>query len=186
MHSWSRLWTGATHDVVAALVHENLAADQKPSEAIKNAQAAQHEGDFTYRDMANAWIASQEQNDGGKHVDTERKILPEASFSPEAPLPPGTNDLSLELKGERFGQFQGARVSTTLSGQSRSLDQDPETSARLENDMARLIRTGKILWTEPNQTVSRKDLFDKSGEPYLGLIRWTDGAPTIERVTIAG
>ena len=94
------------------------------------------------------------------------RSCPRRAFPPRPRSPPGTNDLSLELKGERFGQFQGARVSTTLSGQSRSLDQDPETSARLENDMARLIRTGKILWTEPNQTVSRKDLFDKSGEPY--------------------
>lgn len=205
-HSWSRLWTGAMYDVVRGIIDSNLAAGQAPAEALKNAadeglrvyanllKTTAPEGDFTYRDMANALLRSQQQNDGGKHtalirrVMTERQILPAQQQFMEESLqspPTGSSPLTIQLQGAEFGRFSGATVSTLLSGQHRALFQDAEDRTRLQQDMARLVKAGRIKWTEPHQAPSPRDLFNPQGEPYLGVVRWVDGKPTIERVTIA-
>ena len=57
-------------------------------------------------------------------------------------------------------------------------------AADLKHDMKRLIDAGRILYTEPNQTLQTKDLFDKDGVPYAGVVRWIDGNMVIEKNTI--
>lgn len=204
-HNWSRLWTGAMYDVLRGIVAENLAAGQMPAEALKNAageglqmyadllRTTAPEGDFTYRDMANALIRSQNQNQGGKHADLLRKVMRERQILPatqpfvqgqlQSP-PTGSSKLTIQLQGPEFGKFSGATVSTLLSGQNQALFQDTEERSRLEADLARLIQAGQIKWTEPNQSPSPKDLFNEKGQPYLGVVRWTEGQPTIERLAL--
>lgn len=76
-HSYSRLWTGAVYDLLAAMVEENLSRQQGPRQAI---QAAAQEGlemlgrllrkapkaGFTYQQMASAFVQSDREFNQGK------------------------------------------------------------------------------------------------------------------------
>lgn len=201
-HNFSRLWTGAFYDVMKGMTDENMRAGMTPKEALRAAadeglamygrvlRSTAPEGDFTYRDMARAFIAAEDRN-GGKNSDllrqvfTDRRILSPGSLDEES-LPQGTRTVSTVLEGPQFGRFQGARVENLVSGAVASLDGDGEAEAKLQDDLARLIKAGEIKWTEPNQAVATKDLFDDHGHPYKGVVRWSDGQMSIERVTIAG
>ena len=94
-------------------------------------------------------------------------------------------DLTITLDGPEIGKFSGAKVSSKVedNGEVGMVD----TSAlELAQDMKQLIQNGCILYTEPNQTVEKKDLFDKNGNPYIGVVRWTNGEMTIERNKMIG
>jgi len=202
-HNYSRLWTGAFYDVVKGITDDNMRQGMTPKEALRAAadeglamygrvfRTTAPEGDFTYRDMARAFIAAEDQGNRGKRSDllrqvfTDRRILPQGSLDDEAP-PQGTRTVATTLEGPQFGKFQGARVETLVSGATASLDGDGEAEAKLQDDLARLIKNGEIKWTEPNQVVTTKDLFDDHGHPYTGVVRWTDGQMSIERVKIVG
>lgn len=89
--------------------------------------------------------------------------------------------------GDRFGQFQGMEVSHTVSGESgRSLTDNQNEKDRLPTTMARLIANGDILMTVPNQDPSKLNLIKPDGEPYRGVVRWTEGKPVIEPTFVIG
>ncbi len=205
VHNFSRLWTGAFYDVFTGIVNENRAAGMDPAQAIREAS---NEGlrmlgrlvkgaprfDFTYKDMAKAFIASDRDGNGGKHVDLitraykNRDILP-ADFNPSS-LPPtqgGSRSLTQEaaavqkdlvpLVGD-FGNFSGALVEVARDADAaRFANDDSDVRA----DIKHLIDAGRILYTEPHQRLSDKDLIDRNGNPYIGVLRWKDGQPVIER-----
>ena len=204
VHNYSRLWTGAFYDVFSGLVDENRAAGMEPAQAIREASneglrmlgrlvKAAPRFDFTYKDMAKAFVASDRDN-GGKHVDLitqvykNREILP-ADFS-AATLPP-SQSFSRSLTDEAaavqkdlvplvgdFGNFSGAMVEVPRDADTaRFANDDSDVRA----DIKHLIDAGRILYTEPHQRLSDKDLIDKNGNPYIGVLRWKDGQPVIER-----
>lgn len=207
-HNFSRIWSGAVYDVIKGITNDNLKAGMDPATALKAASTegiqmyarlmkAAPEGDFTYKDMANAFIASDKSGNGGKHVDlltkvfTERNIIQpstgmvERDFEGEM-LPSGTRDLEVTLDGPQFGMFAGAKVATKLSGDAgmRMMGDDGAAADKLSTTMNRLIKQGDIKYTEPNQVVTQKDLYKADGHPYDGIVRWVDGQMTIEKVGI--
>jgi hypothetical protein len=204
VHNFSRLWTGAFYDVFAGIVAENRAAGMDPATAIREAS---NEGlrmlgrlvkgaprfDFTYKDMAKAFIASDRDGNGGKHVDLitrsykNRLILP-ADFTPAqagpSPAPRSLTDEQAAVQKDLvplvgdFGNFSGAVVEVPRDADAPRLAAD---DSAVRADMKHLIDAGRILYTEPHQRLSTKDLFDKNGQPYIGVLRWRDGQPVIER-----
>jgi hypothetical protein len=206
-HSYSRLWTGAMYDVLHAITDRNIAAGQAPRDAIKAAGAeglklyaglmkTAPQGDFTYADMAQALIQADKQSNDGKDTDIitkvmkDRLILPQSfksdavQFKAETPESKTVRNITVRLNGPQYGKFSGATVESALSGDS-PLSKDAEASQRVKTSVQNLIAQGRILYTEPNQSVKTKDLFDKQGRPYVGVVRWTDGHMSIERVKIA-
>lgn len=206
-HSFSRLWTGAMYDVLHAVTDRNLAAGQAPKDAIRNAGAeglklyaglmkTAPQGDFTFADMAQALVAADKQSNDGKDSDIitkvmkDRKILPDSfdsnTFKLKAATPEANTvrNITVRINGPQYGKFSGAVVESALSGDS-PLAKDAEASERVKTSLQKLIAQGRILYTEPNQTVKTKDLFDNKGRPYVGVVRWTDGQMSIERVKIA-
>ena len=205
VHSWSRLWTGAFYDVMKGMVDQNVKAGMSPSEAIRAAGDENLKlyglllkdaprGEFTYQQMAQTLLKVDEKSNGGKNqelirkVYTDRKILgPQAAEvnldSERDPEAPALRTVSVTLDGEGFGMFSGAKVETPVDGAS-PLYQDVESKNRLKDNVQRMIAQGRILYTEPNQKIEEKDLFDKGGHPYAGVVRWVDGQMTIERVPI--
>lgn len=206
VHSYSRLWTGAFYDTLKAMVDSGVAAGQTPAQALRAAgdealamygnlmKEAPH-GDFTYRQMAEAMLKSDEKHMAGRNSEllrrifTERLILP---ASPEArlmvepepdPNAPPTRTLAVTLTGGDYGMFEGARVETPVDG-SNPLAKDVEARNRLKGNLKRLIAEGRILYTEPHQKITPKDYFDPEGRPYLGIVRWEDGQMVIERLKV--
>lgn len=105
VHSYGKLWSGAFYDVMVAINSENMAKGMDPKAALKatgteglklmgNLMKIAPQGDFTYRDMAEAFVSSDQQFNGGQRADllkqvfTDRLILPaEAPPAPPAPAP---------------------------------------------------------------------------------------------------
>ncbi|MFN8609259.1 MAG: hypothetical protein U0931_17105 [Vulcanimicrobiota bacterium] len=204
VHNFSRLWTGAFYDVFTGIVNENRAAGMDAAQALREAS---NEGlrmlgrlvkgaprfDFTYKDMAKAFIASDRDGNEGKHVDLitqsykNRGILP-ADFSLSevgpSPVPRSLTDEQAAVQKDLvplvgdFGNFSGAVVEVPRDQDTPRFAAD---DAALRADMKHLIDAGRILYTEPHQRLSNKDLFDKNGQPYIGVLRWKDGQPVIER-----
>lgn len=181
-HSFARVWTGAFYDVLTAIAKDSSC---EPKEALR--QAAREglkmyarllqkapEGDFTFPQMAQALVDSENQLNMGRYTDlitrvfTERKLL-----VPGTERPGPAEKRTLTLDGPEFGRFQGATVEQ-LGG----------SDARMKAGLARLIAAGDIKYTEPNQPVRRQDLFKPDGSPYAGVARWTDGQLTLERISI--
>ena len=92
------------------------------------------------------------------------------------------HDMTVTLDGPEFGKFSGAEVTAKVSSGIGAMNDNPGQD--LINDMKMHIQNGSILYTEPNQVVEKKDLFDKNGNAYIGVVRWTDGKMTIERNTM--
>ena len=220
VHNFSRLWTGAFYDVFKGLVSESIQGGQKPADAIKSAsnegwamyrrlfgptgdsaapKGTAPEGDFTYKDMAKAWIKGEKEL-GGKHaalvakVMADRGILPAGAAETDThdALPSGTRTLTVQLTGGVPDALKGARVSTTLSGSSEGgqADQNAEAAARLHANIGRMIKNGDILLTSsagvPSEEQMRK--VDSSGttvghfRAYLAVD--PDGSKTIKRTPI--
>lgn len=211
VHSFSRLWTGATYDILKGIVDANMASGQSPKEALKaggeallsiytNLFKTAPKGDFTYRDMAQAMCKSDEQSNNGKNVAlmtkvfTDRKILGQVAFSstPRTSFveagsenaAEGTQNIRVALHGADYGMFDGAIVENPVE-KDGALTKSGETGARVQDSLKKLIAEGRIKYTEPNQVVTHKDLFDNQGRPYAGVVRWQDGHMVIERVLIA-
>ena len=207
VHNFSRLWTGAFYDVFKGVVSENIKAGQDPATAIKNASneglamygrlfgknGTAPEGDFTYRDMASAWIKA-EREDGGTHADlvaqvmSDRGILPKtASLFESVPetLPAGVRDLTTQLLTDVPDAYKGAFVSTKLSGANDGIFEDAEATTKLQSDVARAIQNGDVLIradgaTEP-PTAEELRKPDGSGF-YKGYLETgADGQKTIHR-----
>ena len=207
VHNFSRLWTGAFYDVFTGLVNENRSAGMEPAQAIREAGA---EGlrmlgrlvkgsprfDFTFKDMAKAFVASDRDGNGGKHVDLitqaykNRDILPADFTAADAPPAPASRSLTQEAAAVQkdlvpllgnFGNFSGAMVEVPRDTDAPRFAAD---DAGVRDDMKHLIQNGRILYTEPHQRLTDKDLFDKNGQPYIGVLRWKDGQPVIERNSV--
>lgn len=204
-HDFSRLWTGAFYDVFATITDEKKAAGAAPKDAIKQAGAEctkllanlmkeAPRGQFTYRQMAEAFVRSDERHNGGQRaglirdVFTNREILPKpgtASFASLETVPPSSNFRMVEttLRGSEFGQFEGAMVKTPLDN-GFPLGKDVETARRTQADLKGLVANGRIKMTNPGQKVETKDLFDSEGRPYIGVVTWDNGQMNIERVQV--
>lgn len=198
VHSWSRLFTGAVYDVMTGIVARNVAEGMDPKAAIKDGGAQMislygnlmkeaPKGDFTYEQMANCLLKADANHMDGKNQDiiresfTNRNILHGGMGVNDVDY--GASDyrmMSVKLDGDGFGMFSGAKVETPVSGMS-TMESNNAASSDLKTNMRRLISSGRILYTEPNQKVEQKDLFDKDGVPYMGVVRWVDGEMTIER-----
>lgn len=203
MHSWSRIWTGAQYEILGAMVKEKMSEGMSAAEAVKSAGAETLKlygqmlkeaprNEATYRGMALGMLKADADNNGGKNHDIilntfrERNILSSTDDTPmvaldEAGQPERT--VTVTLNGDEFGVFNGAEVSGKTGGEMSALD---NSRSELREDLKRLIDQGAILYTEPNQVVEKKDLFDKNGNPYIGVVRWTDGKMVIERNTMIG
>jgi len=200
VHSWSRLFTGAVYDVMTGIVNRNIENGMEPAAAIKSAGSEMislygnlfkeaPKGDFTYEQMANSLLKADAKYMDGRNGDiirtafTNRNILHEGSSALED-VDYGSQELrmvNVTLDGDGFGMFSGATVETPVdSGRMFAM----EDSDKFKSNMKRLIADGRILYTEPNQKVETKDLFDKNGVPYMGVVRWVDGQMVIERNTI--
>lgn len=205
MHSWSRIWTGAQYDMMGEMVKDNMRSGMPAAQAIKEAGSeclklygglmkVAPKTDCTYREMALGLLKADAAMGGKNHANivkcfTERNILQEGddmrtndvTFNSIAS---GSKNVTVTLEGSEYGMFSGAEVSAKVSDNGMSM---VDTSADdLRKDMQRLIKSGCILYTEPNQTVERKDMFDKNGNPYMGIARWTDGKLVIERTKMIG
>jgi len=149
-------------------------------------------GQFTYRQMAEAFVKSDEKHNAGqqagriREVFTNREILsPNLYANAEDAVPASENFRMVQttLRGSGFGQFEGAVVKTPVD-EAFPLGKDVETEKRTRDDIKRLIDAGRILMTNPGQRVETKDLFDAQGRPYVGVVTWENGQMNIERVPI--
>lgn len=207
VHSLSRLWSGATYDILGAIVKQNMADGQDVKAAITGAAdevlkmqfrllkaGNAPDGSFKFKDMAKALVKSENELNGGKYtgiiksVMDARKILPASEAGlVEDSVAVGSHEVSTTLSGDRFGQFAGARVSQINSGDApRGFAESDASKKELENDMAALIEAGDIKMTEPNEDPSKVNLFKANGEPFRGVVRWESGQPVIEPTLIAG
>ena len=206
VHNFSRLFTGAFYDVFSGLVDENRASGMEPAQAIRQASnegirmlgrllKASPRFDFTYKTMAKAFV--QAERSGGSHAELvakvykDREILPkDFSVADVPPLDNSTSSLTQEslaiqkdlvpLVGD-FGNFSGASVEVARDPQAPRFVADDQ---QVRDDIKSLIDSGRILYTEPHQNPTGKALFDKNGDPYIGVLRWRDGQPVIERNTV--
>ena len=199
VHSYSRLFTGAVYDVLTGMVDQRRASGTPAKEAIRASAeeltrlyggllTTAPQGNFAYRDMANALLeADRKVNQGARQdlltqVFTQRQILGAPTLAALLPSDGPVSSVTTTLDGPEFGRFQGAEVSQPSSG-ALGLTSAAEESA-LRQDLQNLIRDGRVLYTEPGQAVSRQDLLDGDGNPYIGVVRWLDGKMTIERVDL--
>ena len=212
IHSFSRLWTAAHYDLLKSLVSERLQAGEKPDVALRDSnrellQMLAHmireapRGDFTFRDMAIAFVRSDKIHNGGKRAELienvfkAREILPqdlapemlEVPISParlfaseEAPFTP----VRMTLGGD-FGMFSGAEVEVPVATE-RALFKSDEIRQETQDDIRRLIAAGKIRYNDPNyQMKFPQDYFNPQGDLYLGSVTWVDGKMKIERLAVA-
>lgn len=101
VHSFSRLWTGAYYDLMAGIQARNMASGMDAESALRatadeslkmlaNAMKDAPQGDFTFRDMANAWIAADQKYNNGANAElmtsvfTNRRIIGDAPARPTA------------------------------------------------------------------------------------------------------
>ncbi|MDO5295388.1 MAG: hypothetical protein Q4F00_01935 [bacterium] len=203
MHSWSRIWSGAQYDLLSAMVENKMAGGMTQAEAIKSAgkecldlysktlQLAP-KTNCTYRQMAQCMLKADAQLGGNNHqfiVDsfTNRNILFEGDDQPDmmamsVPDNPVPQNVTVTL-GDDCGMFAGAEVSGVI-------ERDPnvmyatDAGTELSQDIKLLIDQGSILYTEPGQHLSLADKFDKNGNPYIGIVTWTEGKMVIERNTM--
>ena len=200
-HSFSRVWTGAFYDVLASICRskmeeEGMSARQAlastADEGLKMLARQMRkapDGDFTFPDMAAALLSSENELNAGRYsvfiqeAFANRNMLPEGAnlVDPSEPIEPGTTALSARIES---GPLAGATVSTLLSGSTRLMRDQESERHRLLSDIKRLQSQGRILMTEPNQVIRSEDLFDPHGHPYAGIVRWSDGEMTLERIPI--
>lgn len=191
-HSLSRLWTGASYDILTGIVNHNLSNGQDPKTALRNGgeellkmqgrllQEAP-EASFRFADMARALLKSEDLHNQGQYsaliaeIMDRRQILPKQAELFETDLSE-SRKVTITLKE---GPFAGMQVSHRVSGHSRENDEE-----RLAQTMARLIAKGDILMTMPNQEPT--SLIKPDGEPYRGVVRWQHGQPSIEPSYVIG
>lgn len=103
VHDFSRLWTGAFYDVLCAINNEAIAAGASPKEALRaagqeglkllaNLMKNAPQGEFTYREMAEAFVASDREHNNGARADLIEKVMKDREIipTPAEPTPPPT------------------------------------------------------------------------------------------------
>ncbi len=215
IHDFSRLWTASHYDVLNGMVQQRIqdgaAADVALRESNKellkmlaNLLKEAPRGDFTYKDMAIAFIKSDKIHADGKHVEllqkvfTDRKILPAdlpAETFETAPArehtrlfqsseEPGYGQMGITL-GQDFGMYSGAKVEIPVAS-DRLLFKSDELREQTQDDIRRLIQAGRIRYNDPNyQMKFPNDYFNPQGEVYIGAVVWEGGQMKIERLAIA-
>jgi hypothetical protein len=202
-HSFSRLWTGAHYDVLEGMVSAKMQAGMAADEALRQANRElfrmlaqllpdSPRGDFTYQDMAIAFIRSHKKHGGEQAqlletVFRARKILPEdldpALLEPDntANLLPDDEVRTFQIKlGPKCGAYAGARVEVPVSAERALFKND--IASETEAEISRLIEAGQIRYTSPWEKLEfPRDYFDSEGRAYTGIVRWVDGQMHIER-----
>lgn len=207
MHSWSRLYTGTMYEAFTNMVNRNMAEGQDCAAAIKDCGKQMielyaktlkdaPEGEFTYEQMANCMLKTDREQMGGKNQEilraafTNRNIIHSNMNALDAAPDTGAKNtrlMTVSLDGGDFGMFAGAKVKTHVDADKMSISETSSQEAKdLKANMQRLIKSGRVLYTEPNQKIEKKDLFDSQGRPYIGVVRWVDGEMTIERNAMIG
>ena len=191
MHDWSQIFTGAQYDILTDITARNIREGMDPAQAIKaagresmeilaGAVKTSPERDASYRDMALCMLKYDAENNDGRNHDVildnmiKRNILQEGDDTPTAAdmqAMSSSENVTVTLSGPEYGMFSGAEV----TGSSR------HGAPSLLKDLKNLIKNGSILYTEPNQSVTKEDLFDRNGNAYVGVVRWVDGKMTIEQ-----
>lgn len=199
-HSLSRLWTGAIYEVLTGIVNDNLAQGQEVKAALRAGgeellkmqgrllqPGMAPDGSFRFAEMARALIQSEDKLNGGKYsaligqVMDRRQILPQGAGLLAQELS-GKHPVAVTLQGDQFGPFAGMEVRHQVSGERRGLLEEEQ----LSKDLARLIAHGEILMTSPTQDPSQLNLIKADGEPYRGVVRWSEGKPMIEPTYVIG
>jgi len=164
VHSFSRLWTGAFYDILSAVQAQNMASGMDAKTALQAtgqtaiqllARCVQNapQGDFTYRDMANAWVDAENKNDGGKlsaimtKVFTDRGILGDQPTPPPAPAPtpdptpdpnpaPPANSHLFTMTREGLKPLDSVtrQVNVRLSGPEYGIFNGAKVSTLVDND----------------------------------------------------
>jgi hypothetical protein len=215
-HNFSRLWSGAFYDIFTGMVSNHESADKMdPATAIKtsskealasyaalftaNGKGDAPEGDFTYKDMANAWIKSDKENNGGKLAPLIAKVMSDRGILPKAEglvanaaaytLPSGTRDLTINLTAGNGipAEFDGAKVTNKLSGSpNEGMFEDADAGISLQNQIAKDIKSGNILVRAPGATgnPSADELRKPDGHFYKAYLQTVDGEKTIIRSKI--
>lgn len=214
IHDFSRLWIGAHYDVLNGMVKQQIEGGAAPDVALResnkelltmlaNLVKEAPRGDFTYKDMAIAFIKSDKKHANGKHAEliqkvfTDRKILPAdlpadlLEVTPsreEARLfqndEPAVTQLGVTL-GDDFGMFSGARVEIPVSPE-KLLFKSNELQDQTQDDIRRLIQAGRIRYNDPTyQMKFPHDYFNPQGEAYIGAVTWEGDQMKIERLAIA-
>ncbi|NDD27765.1 MAG: hypothetical protein EB084_05795 [Proteobacteria bacterium] len=144
VHSFSRLWSGAFYDVVAGIQARNMAAGMDAECALKstgeetmkligNAMKDAPQGDFTYRDMANAWIAADQKYNNGANGELMTQVFTNRGILGDAPVPdPGTPG-----GGDDDGDGDEGKVKsnlTTVTGEGRKPLDDLTRSVQVRLD----------------------------------------------------
>ncbi|MBQ7529269.1 hypothetical protein IJT10_05140, partial [bacterium] len=191
MHSWSQVYTGAMYDAFTKMVSRGMADGQTAAEAIKDCGQQFIElyaktlkdgpkGSFTYKQMANCMLKIDREQMGGRNQEIlrtafqGRDILPsgEMGIASEDVGPKNFRKMSVSLDGGDFGMFTGARVDTMVDADKMFINEaDSSEAQETKQNLQKLIKAGRILYTEPNQKIEKKDLFDKDGMPYAGVLR---------------
>ncbi len=199
-HNFSRVWTGAFYEVLTAICRSKMEEGLSAREALAatadeglrmlgRQMRKAPDGDFTFPDMAAALLASEKELNGGRYAPmiqeafAARNMLPEGAnlVDPAEPLGPGVTPVSTQFSS---GPLAGVTVTTLLSGSTRLMRDTQSEQVRLQRDVERQFRLGRILMTEPNQVVRPQDLFDAHGHPFFGVVRWVDGQMQLERIPV--
>ncbi len=195
-HEWSLIWSGATYDMLAARVAARRDVGQPVDTAVRGAasdllamyarllQPGQApDADFTYAQMAQAWIRSEDQLNDGRFTSLIEKtmrargILPADRKVVELPEQ-GSHWQETVLPAEpRFGALAGCRVRSLVSGEGRG---GPD--ALVLEQVADLLARGDILLTLPGVEPAECSWRKANGEFYRGVVRWDQGQAILEPV----
>ena len=164
-------------------------------------------GKFGYRDMAVAFIQSDKLYHNGQRAELIQKVFTDRNILP-ADLPaellerdeasrravassrlfqsdqaPAFEPVSITL-GPELGQFAGAKVDVPVSTEE-GLFKSEHLQSTTERDLARLIKAGKIRYSDPHVRVRSEEHYNPNGEVYEGAVVWEDGQMKIERLHIS-
>lgn len=215
IHSFSRLWVGAHYDLLQALVQERLQSGKAPDAALRESNQEllnmlarllkeSPRGDFTFKDMAVAFVKSDKIHGEGKRAEliqkvfTARKILPADLDPAQLEAAPARDQAALFQSQERaavspvsvqlgddFGMFSGARLEIPVAAE-RALFKSEQIQSETQEELRRLIAAGKIRYNDPSyQMKFPQDYFNPHGDPYIGAVVWEGDQMKIERLAIA-
>lgn len=199
-HDWSKIWSGASYDVLGRIVQNRIQAGQSTRQALRAGaqdllamyarllQPGQApEGDFTFADMARAWIRAEEQLNNSqyapwlKEVFLQRKILSPSEIvrGQDAPAR-GSHWQEIKLPQEsRFGNLAGGRVRSLFSGDVRK---DPTEPLRLQRQIAEMLEGKEILFTPPGANPTGLSWRKPNGYFYRGIVTWEKGQAVLSPV----
>ncbi len=198
-HQWSKLWSGASYDLLGRMVKNRIQTGQSTTQALRAGaqdllamyarllQPGQApEGDFTFADMARAWIRTEEGNNSQsaawlKEIFQQRKILtPDEMANIQVAPTRGSYWQEITLPADpRFGKLAGARVRSLFSGAARK---DASGALRLQRQIAELLERKDILLTTPGTQPNGLSWRKPNGEFYRGLVTWEQGQAVLSPV----